>query len=84
MMKIKRFALTPILILAISALPTSLRADGTDAWKKWQALLQKSCPNNHVDWVGGSLIELISAFEDTLGASDQRKISHLRDFRSCQ
>jgi hypothetical protein len=77
--------LTLVLTLVFSAIPTLPNADDTDAWKQWQVLLQRSCPNNHVDWTCDMCwTQLTGAFEDTLGASDQRKISRVRDFRGCE
>jgi hypothetical protein len=77
--------LTLVLTLGFSATPATLKADAPDAWKQWQVLLQRSCPNNHVDWTCDMCwTQLTGAFEDTLGASDQRKISRVRDFRGCE
>jgi len=77
--------LTLVLTLAFSATTTFLKADDAGAWKQWQALPQQSCPGNHVEWTCDSCwTELTGAFEDTLGASDQRKISRVRDFRGCE
>jgi hypothetical protein len=74
-----------VLSLVFSATPTLLKADDADAWKQWQVLLQRSCPNNHVDWTCDMCwTQLTGAFEDTLSASDQRKISRFRDFRGCE
>lgn len=81
----KRAILTLVLTLAFGAAPASLKANGAGAWKQWQALLQQSCPENHVDWAGDmSWTELTGAFEDTLGATDQRTISRFSDFRGCE
>lgn len=74
-----------VLTLAFSAIPTFLNAEDADAWNQWQVLLQRSGPKNHVDWTCDMCwTELIGAFEDTLRASDQRKISRVRDFRGCE
>jgi hypothetical protein len=81
----KRAILILNLILASSAIPTLLKAGDADAWRRWLVLLQQSCPEKHVDWKCDSCwSELTGAFEDTLGTSDQRKISRVRDFRVCE
>lgn len=73
------------LTLALGTIPTSLKAGEADSWRQWLVLLQRSCPENHVDWTCDMCwTQLTGAFEDTLGKSDQRKISRVRDFRGCE
>ena len=70
-----------VLALSLAAPP----ADAADAWRHWQALLQQACPGRHVDWIcDGCSLDLIGGFEDTLGASDRREISRVRDFHDCK
>ncbi len=81
----KRGRLAAILVLVLGIVPASSRAGEADTWKDWQALLQKSCPTRHVDWTcDGCWTQLTGAFEDTLAAADQRKISRVRDVRACE
>src|ERR1700680_2090540 len=85
MPRINPVVLASIMTLTLSGAAASSKADDADVWKRWQALLQQSCPNNHVDWacdVGWT--QLTGAFEDTLGASGQRKLSRVRDFGGCE
>ena len=81
----KRAIRVSVLALAFSTILTSLKANADDVWQQLQVLLQQSCPENHVDWTCDMCwTQLTDAFEDTLGASSQRKISRIRDFRGCE
>ena len=81
MHKNRRAGMAAVLALSLAALP----ADAADAWRHWEALLYRACPGRHVDSIcDGCGLDLIGGFEDTLGASDRRRISRVRDFRPCK
>ena len=85
MAKIKRVRLATILSLALSAAPTPIRADEANAWEQWHALLQKACPENHVDWACDTCwTQLTGAFEDTLSEAGRNKVTKNLSFQGCE
>lgn len=74
-----RRAALSALLLALLTPSTAGAAD--DGWAAWRAGLARTCPSHHVDWIGdGGYDELLGAFNATLDAATQAKVSAIADY----
>jgi hypothetical protein len=60
--------------------PIAASATDADAWRIWQADLERQCPSNHVDWISdGGYDDFLADFENTLSIRKRRQLYTVAD-----
>ena len=57
-------------------------AAAAEPWSQWQAMIERRCPDNHVEWICDACwIDLLGGFEATLPARTRGRIGRMADIR---